>query len=180
MSTTKIDAVCKTILERDNKRKKLIFCHFRKEIDEISKRLKHLKIGVIDGRTKKKDRRNILNTSPHTFTKELCNEIADKLVPNQGTDFLFKKISSFLDYDIAILQIQTCCEGLNLQQFQEVYFTTPHWNPAVEDQAMARCHRQGQKEKVDVFKFYMQFSGKMLTMDKYCQFVQKEKRKLYF
>ena len=178
MSTTKIDAVCRTILKRNNGRKKLIFCHFRKEIDEIAERLKHLKVGVIDGRTKKKERCNILN-SP-AFSKELCNEITDKLVPGQGADFAFKQISSFLDYDVVILQIQTCCEGLNLQQFQEVYFTTPHWNPAVEDQAMARCHRLGQKETVDVFKFYMQFSGGAVTMDEYCSLVQKEKRKLHF
>ena len=178
MSTTKIDAVCRTILKRDNGRKKLIFCHFRKEIDEIAERLKHLKVGVIDGRTKKKERCNILN-SP-AFSKELCNEITDKLVPGQGADCVFKQISSFIDYDVVILQIQTCCEGLNLQQFQEVYFTTPHWNPAVEDQAMARCHRLGQKETVDVFKFYMQFSGGAVTMDEYCSLVQKEKRKLHF
>ena len=178
MSTTKIDAVCRTILKRNNHRKKLIFCHFRKEIDEIASRLKHLKVGIIDGRTKKKERQNILN-SP-AFTEKLCNEICDKIVPNRGTDFLFREISSFMDYDVVILQIQTCCEGLNLQQFQEVYFTTPHWNPAVEDQAMARCHRLGQKEKVDVFKFYLQFSGDKLTMDNYCALVQEEKRKLYF
>lgn len=176
MSTTKIDAVCRTILKRNNNRKKLIFCHFRKEIDEIYNRLKHLSVGIIDGRTKNSERRNILNS---TFTQNLCDEISDRLVPNKGTDFLFKKISSYLDYDIVILQIQTCCEGLNLQQFQEVYFTTPHWNPAVEDQAMARCHRQGQKEKVDVFKFYMKFDGNMVTMDQYCEMVQNEKRKLY-
>ena len=178
MSTTKIDAVCRTILKRNNGRKKLIFCHFRKEIDEIAERLNHLKVGVIDGRTKKKERYNILNSS--AFSKELCNEITDKLVPGQGADFAFKQISSFIDYDVVILQIQTCCEGLNLQQFQEVYFTTPHWNPAVEDQAMARCHRLGQKETVDVFKFYMQFSGSAVTMDEYCSLVQKEKRKLHF
>jgi hypothetical protein len=57
--------------------------------------------------------------------------------------------------DVLILQIQTCCEGLNLQQFSEVYFVSPDWNPAVEDQAIARCHRFGQTEPVSVFRFVM-------------------------
>ena len=58
---------------------------------------------------------------------------------------------------ILIIQIQTGCEGINLQQnFSEIYFVSPHWNPAVEQQAIARCHRIGQTKPVDVFKFIMQ------------------------
>jgi SNF2 family DNA or RNA helicase len=60
-------------------------------------------------------------------------------------------------YDVLILQIQTGCEGLNLQQFySEIYFVSPSWNPAVEDQAIARCHRIGQKKPVYVFRFIME------------------------
>lgn len=54
---------------------------------------------------------------------------------------------------VLILQIQTSCEGLNLQRYSEVYFTSPHWNPAIESQAIARCHRTGQAKDVNVFKF---------------------------
>ena len=58
--------------------------------------------------------------------------------------------------DVLIIQIQTGCEGLNLQEnYSEIYFISPHWNPAVEDQAIARCHRIGQKKPVDVFRFEM-------------------------
>ena len=60
-------------------------------------------------------------------------------------------------YDVLILQIQTGCEGLNLQQYySEIYFVSPHWNPAVEDQAIARCHRLGQQNTVYVFRFQME------------------------
>ena len=178
LSTSKLDAVVSTITKRNNGRKKLIFCHFRKEIDELAARLKHLKVGIIDGRTKKKDRGNILN-SKSSFSQELCDELLDKFVPNKGSDFVFKNITNFLSYDVVLLQIQTCCEGLNLQQFQEVYFTSPHWNPAVEDQAIARCYRQGQTEEVDVFKFCMTFGGNMRTLDQYCQEVQEFKKGIY-
>ena len=57
--------------------------------------------------------------------------------------------------EILILQIQTGCEGLNLQHFNEIYFVSPHWNPAVEDQAIARAHRIGQEKETYIFKFIM-------------------------
>lgn len=84
--------------------------------------------------------------------------------------------------DVLILQINTTCEGLNLQQFNEIYFTNPHWNPAVEDQAIARAHRIGQTKPVHVFKFEMEKfdgkNGKEINLDNYCNMIQDEKRGL--
>ena len=126
--SSKISKVVRTILSRkDNGKRKIVFCHFRGEIDYIQSRLvtafPSLVVRYLDGRTSESERRVIL-------------------APDAGVDVL-------------ILQIQTCCEGLNLQQFSEVYFVSPDWNPAVEDQAIARCHRFGQTEPVSVFRFVM-------------------------
>jgi SNF2 family DNA or RNA helicase len=45
---------------------------------------------------------------------------------------------------------------LNLQEhYSEIYFVSPHWNPSVEQQAIARCHRYGQQKEVQVYRFYM-------------------------
>ena len=60
------------------------------------------------------------------------------------------------DIDILILQIQTGCEGLNLQHYSDIYFVSPHWNPSVEDQAVARAHRLGQTKSVNVYRFVME------------------------
>jgi SNF2 family DNA or RNA helicase len=58
--------------------------------------------------------------------------------------------------NVLIMQIQSGCEGLNLQKyFSEVYFVSPNWNPTVEEQAIGRCYRMGQTEEVNVFKFEM-------------------------
>ena len=84
--------------------------------------------------------------------------------------------------EVLILQIMTGCEGLNLQHFKEVYFVSPHWNPAIEDQAVARCHRIGQDQDVDIFRFtmapFMDDCGSK-TLDKYASQVQDAKREIY-
>ena len=78
-----------------------------------------------------------------------------------------------------IVQIQTACEGLNMQHFQEIYFTSPHWNPAVEDQAIARAHRIGQDQVVDVYRFIMTgFGRKAISFEQYCQCIQDTKREV--
>jgi SNF2 family DNA or RNA helicase len=127
LSTSKMDAVIETILERKgNGAGKLIFCRFIAEIDEVMKRLRiggMSCVANLDGRVKKK--------------KDKIGRLNDK-------------------YEALVIQIQTGCEGLNLQKnYSEVYFVSPNWNPAVEAQAAARCHRIGQELPVFVFKFEM-------------------------
>ena len=150
LSSSKMDAVISTILERkDNNRAKLVFCHYRGEIDILKRELSRsgLNVETFDGRVNTNNRSEIL-------TKES---------------------------DVLILQIQTGCEGLNLQQFNEIYFVSPHWNPAVEDQAVARCHRIGQKNEIDVFRFRMVGFDDELetrTLDEYAADVQDAKREV--
>jgi len=124
-SSSKLDAVINLILQRkDNGNGKIIFCHFRNEIDTIAQRLLKgglQKVVTYDGRNSRNPNINLA-------------DVADAIV----------------------LQIQTGCEGLNLQEnFSEIYFVSPHWNPCVEDQAIARCHRIGQTKPTFVFKFAM-------------------------
>lgn len=87
------------------------------------------------------------------------------------------------DLDVLVLQIKTGCEGLNLQRFNEVYFVSPQWNPALEDQAVARSHRIGQDKPVEVFSFDMElFEDDDIrndTMDTYIHHTQQYKRGLY-
>lgn len=148
---SKMSAVIDKIVERrDNGKAKLIFCHFRGEIDYIASALSRegLRVNTFDGRVKENNRRSILESN---------------------------------ECDVLVLQIQTGCEGLNLQQFSEIYFVSPHWNPAVEDQAVARCHRIGQQKNVEVFRFTMagfDDSGLTQTLDAYSAKVQDVKREV--
>ncbi len=83
--------------------------------------------------------------------------------------------------DVLILQIKTGNEGLNLQKYNEVYFVTPDWNPQVEEQAIARCHRIGQTKEVHVFRFVMNGftdDGSSSNIEMYSEQVQKAKREI--
>lgn len=150
-SNSKINFVSSQIISnKDNCNRKIVFCHYRMEMDFIKSILEKndITVKMLDGRTPKKERNDIL-------TSDCC--------------------------EVLILQINTCCEGLNLQEFNEIYFVSPHWNPAVEDQAVARCHRIGQKKKVHVYRFKMEGFDEELssTLDLYCSNIQEKKRELF-
>lgn len=81
--------------------------------------------------------------------------------------------------DVLIIQIKTGCEGLNLQNYNEVYFVTPDWNPQTEQQAIARCHRIGQTKKVEVFRFVMSpYHEEGSNIEMYSEQVQDHKREI--
>ena len=146
--SSKIDTVIDYIKERkDNGKGKIIFCHYTEEIDEVAKRLKEIGMQNVKTYDGRNSGPNILRT---------LSEPSDALV----------------------LQIQTGSEGLNLQEhYSEIYFIAPHWNPAIEDQAIARCHRIGQKNPVDIFKFGMNgFTENDISFEIYVTKKQKVKR----
>jgi len=149
--SSKIDAVIAGLVERrGNGNGKIIFCHYRAEIDEIKRRLLAVgfdKIVIFDSRLSLPKRMKLLNETV---------------------------------IEVLIIQIKTGSEGLNLQKnFSEIYFVSPNWNPAIQDQAIARCHRIGQTKDVQVFHYMMDSfddENTLITMDKYIDLVQEDKR----
>lgn len=88
-----------------------------------------------------------------------------------------EEILKSTDYDVLLLQIKAACEGINLQQYTEIYFTAPHWNPSVEDQAIGRSHRIGQTEQVKVYRFIMEgFGYGTKSIEEYMMLIQDKKR----
>ena len=127
VAESKITAVVKTLLERKgNGCGKIVFCHFYGEIDAMEKRLRE---------------------------QEPTLRIAkfDGRVPNGKREGILSK-----PVDVLLAQIKMCREGLNLQEhYSEVYFPSPNFNPATEQQAVARCWRIGQQKPVHVFRYEM-------------------------
>ena len=146
----------------NQRRKSIVFCHFRREMTQLRDMLVRgmgggeEDVAIIDGTVAAKERARIFAAAP----------------------------------TVLILQIRTCSEGLNLQSYSDVYFVSPHWNPCVEDQAIARCYRMGQTSQVRVFRFYMSdFAGEVdaviageseciSTLDHRCEEIQEKKRVL--
>jgi SNF2 family DNA or RNA helicase len=179
MTSSKIKCIVSKLCRRArNGTRKLVFCHYRREIDELSRQLKKagLLVGIVDGRTPQKTRDMLL--AP-LIQKDMWNKCLPRFHTSTTLPF-YKMVTDFLKPEVLLVQIQTSSEGLNLQDFSEVYFTSPHWNPALEDQAIARCHRIGQKRPVKVFRFIMDcHEDNGITLDEYCSFVQTHKRAIF-
>jgi SNF2 family DNA or RNA helicase len=127
---SKMDRVVETMVaEAGAGRKSIVFCHFRREMTQLRDML--LRSSGVVG-----DDSDIAIIDGSVSAKERGRILA-------------------AEPTVLILQIRTCSEGLNLQSYSDVYFVSPHWNPCVEDQAIARCYRLGQTSQVRVFRFYM-------------------------
>ena len=176
-TSSKIKAVVdKVVANRTTRKSKLIFCLFRSEMDHIAMDLREngFNPAIINGSTTKKQRRFALQAG---LKDDEWLDIAPQL-----PEAICRYINTYLAPNVLIAQIQTSCEGLNLQHFAEVYFTTPHWNPAVESQAIARCHRIGQKKDVNVYRFVTAFNDaddeRSMSLDQYCIEVQRVKKEI--
>jgi SNF2 family DNA or RNA helicase len=172
---SKIDRVVATMMaeaegasELGLVRKSIVFCHYRREMTQLRDMLLRSGVGGSVGGSG-------------------GIAIIDGTVSAKERARIFEDAPSVL-----ILQIRTCSEGLNLQAYSDVYFVSPHWNPCVEDQAIARCYRMGQTNVVRVFRFYMtDFVGEadavvagesecISTLDHKCEEIQERKRVLCY
>jgi len=130
---SKLDRVVATMVAEaaaGSGRKSIVFCHYRREMTQL--------------------RDMLLRGGGVGCGSDEDIAIIDGTVGQRERARIFAAAPTVL-----ILQIRTCSEGLNLQSYSDVYFVSPHWNPCVEDQAIARCYRMGQTKGVRVFRFYM-------------------------
>jgi SNF2 family DNA or RNA helicase len=74
-------------------------------------------------------------------------------VPSAQRDGVIKTFREDRDRSIILMSYGTGAVGLNLQFANYVFLYDRWWNPAVEDQAVNRAHRIGQKEPVFVSRF---------------------------
>ena len=155
LTTSKMDAVVNTILQRkDNGNGKLIFSHYKEEIDTLIHLLRQggiQRIAFLDGRVTIRQRAIILK---------------------EKHDVLILQIQTGAEG----LNLQ--------DNYSEIYFVTACWNPMIEDQAIGRCHRIGQTKPVTVFRFEMfgfdniDKERKGISFDNYVTSIQNKKREI--
>ncbi|WP_420638574.1 DEAD/DEAH box helicase [Candidatus Poriferisocius sp.] len=107
----------------DNNRKVVVFSFFREVIARVHEALDWLAVGPITGSVSATDRQRIIDE----FTSR--NEPA-----------------------VLVSQIEAGGVGLNIQAASVVILTEPQWKPSTEEQAIARCHRMGQAQRVQVHR----------------------------
>jgi len=182
-TNTKLRIITETAVKTCKDGRILIFCYFMEEMTILKNMLEqnNLTVKMMNGNTKHKERKYI--GLPFIKDDDWVDIFANSKFQDSSEE-IKSLLMPWLEPDILIVQIQSCCEGLNLQQFNNVFFTSPHWNPALEDQAVCRAHRIGQKKKVKVFKFITEIKNIcnsqdelcVTSLDKHCNNVQERKR----
>jgi SNF2 family DNA or RNA helicase len=74
-------------------------------------------------------------------------------VPQPKREAIIRKFQENPDVHLFFISIKAGGFGLNLTAADYVFILDPWWNPAVEDQALSRAHRMGQKKNVFVYRF---------------------------
>jgi SNF2 family DNA or RNA helicase len=113
-------------LIKDENRKVLIFSPFVKHLYLIREQLK-------------------LTETPYSF---LAGEVLQ-----QHRASVISQFDKHKGHRVFLIQLKTGGAGLNLTEADCVFLIDPWWNPAAEEQAIARAHRIGQKKHVFVWRF---------------------------
>lgn len=88
-------------------------------------------------------------------------------------DASLRALESDPDCTVMLASLGVCAVGLNLTAANQIILSDTWWAPAIEDQAVDRVHRLGQKRETRVFRLVMNDSIEEQTIE-----IQKVKRKL--
>ncbi|KAF3456838.1 hypothetical protein FNV43_RR01492 [Rhamnella rubrinervis] len=95
-----------------------------------------------------------------------------KLVQKQR-EMVLKEFSETKEKMVLLMSLKAGGVGLNLTAASSVFLMDPWWNPAVEEQAIMRIHRIGQKRQVSVRRFVVKD-----TVEERMQQVQARKQRM--
>ncbi|KAL7958743.1 SNF2 family N-terminal domain-containing protein [Trichoderma compactum] len=128
---TKISMLISDLQNQPHDVKCVVFSSWRTTLEIIEVVLKHACIPCLrfDGKVAQKDRHAVIER--------------------------FRK-----DPTIRVLLVTLSCGavGLTLTEASRAYLMEPHWNPTLEDQALARIHRIGQTKEVNTIRFIVRDS----------------------
>lgn len=150
-TSSKVSTLLKLLIESRNQNpetKSVVFSQFRKMLILLEKPLKAagFKILRLDGSMNAKRRTQV---------------IEEFGVPGRDGP------------TVLLASLKASGTGINLTAASRVYLLEPWWNPAVEDQAMDRVHRIGQKEDVKIVRLIAQNSIEERILE-----LQERKKKL--
>jgi superfamily II DNA or RNA helicase len=95
--------------------------------------------------------RDVLSTIAAALGEKALGPITGDVPPDKR-QALIDEFTARQSPSVLVAQIQAGGVGLNIQAASVVVITEPQWNPAIEEQAIARAHRMGQVRRVDVHR----------------------------
>ncbi|KAL8392520.1 hypothetical protein RB595_002638 [Gaeumannomyces hyphopodioides] len=97
----------------------------------------------------------------------------DGKVAQRHRDGVIKRFRKDSGVKVLLLTLSCGAAGLTLTEASTAFLMEPHWNPTVEEQALARIHRLGQESEVTTVRFFVKdtFEERVLEL-------QQSKRKL--
>ncbi|KAK7949550.1 SNF2 family N-terminal domain-containing protein [Apiospora saccharicola] len=97
----------------------------------------------------------------------------DGKVPQKDRQPIVERFKTDPTLRVMLLTLSCGAVGLTLTVANRAYLMEPHWNPTLEDQALARVHRLGQTKEVTTIRFYIRDSFEEKVME-----LQESKRSL--
>jgi SWI/SNF-related matrix-associated actin-dependent regulator of chromatin subfamily A3 len=97
----------------------------------------------------------------------------DGTMPAHRRDASLRALENDDDTTIMLASLGVCAVGLNLTRANQIILSDSWWAPAVEDQAVDRVHRLGQKKDCRVFRLVVEG-----TIEDNVLSIQQDKRKL--
>jgi SNF2 family DNA or RNA helicase len=176
---TKNEMVIETIEKYINERKNFaIFTHFNEELElfkhEIERR--GVKVFTVRGGMSGAARYNAIQESRSYGEYATVMDVLANRLPEELCEYITGMVSPVQAF---LIQIRAGGAGLNLQHIHNVIIPSPDWNPTVEDQAIGRCYRIGQKNRVNVHRFHLDdVAGANRQIERHIQQVQNRKRQL--
>jgi SNF2 family DNA or RNA helicase len=147
LNCPKLNSVVKCVESNIETQKPIVFCHFKKEMTYIEEKLKSKGLKV--------------------------GRIDGDVAQSKRTEIIAQHAS----IDVLLIQLMAGSTGLNLQMFNSVIFTAPHWNPTHEAQAICRAYRIGQNKDVYAHRFVIKNTIEQEIVDR--QRVKKQIAKNY-
>ncbi|KAF6153230.1 hypothetical protein GIB67_036576 [Kingdonia uniflora] len=97
----------------------------------------------------------------------------DGKLSQKNREIVLKMFSESNEIKVLLMSLKAGGVGLNLTAASNVFLMDPWWNPAVEEQAIMRIHRIGQKRTVNVRRFIVKD-----TVEERMQQVQARKQRM--
>jgi SWI/SNF-related matrix-associated actin-dependent regulator of chromatin subfamily A3 len=110
---------------------------------------------------------------PHLSSAGFKYTRIDGSMTAQQRDLALEALDSDPDTTIMLASLSVCSVGLNLVAANQVVLADSWWAPAIEDQAVDRVHRLGQKRETKVFRLVVEGSIEERVLG-----IQEEKRRL--